>query len=116
MMPPPFAVMVIVRVPVAARLPAVTVMVELPDPGAAMGLELKVAVWELPSPEAERVIAELKPPEMAVVIVAVPDELLAIVIAPGEAAIEKPATPEVTVSETVAVCVSPPPVPVIVML
>lgn len=102
--------------PVEAFRPTVTVIVDVPDPGAAMELGLKVTVCEPPCPEADRLIAELKLPEMAVVIVAVPEEFLATVIEAGDAERVKPAvTPEVTVSETVAVCVSPPPVPVIVM-
>ena len=82
-----------------------------------MELGLKVTVWALPCPEADKVMAESKVPETAVVIFAVPDAFLATVTEAGEAEIVKPAvTPEVTVSETVAVRVNPPPVPVIVML
>jgi hypothetical protein len=82
-----------------------------------MELGVNVTVWAFPCPEAVRVIAELKLPEIAVVIVAVPLPRLATVITAGEAETLKPdVTPEVTVSETVAVWVSPPPVPVIVML
>ena len=60
-------------------------MVEEPDPGAAMELGLKVTVRPLPSPEAEREMAELKPPETAVVTVEAPEDLLATVMEPGEA-------------------------------
>jgi hypothetical protein len=42
--PPPLAVMVILWFPSAALLPTLTVMVEVPEPGAAMLLELKVTV------------------------------------------------------------------------
>jgi len=42
--PPPFAVMVIVWSPSVALLPTLTVIVEVPDPGAAMLLGLKVTV------------------------------------------------------------------------
>jgi hypothetical protein len=38
-----------------------------------MELGLKVTVCAFPCPEADKEIAELKPPETAVVIVAVPD-------------------------------------------
>jgi hypothetical protein len=115
--PPPVAVMVIVRFPVEALRPTLTVIVDVPDPGEAMELGLKVTVCELPCPEAESVIAELKLPEIAVVMVEVPEPLRATVIAAGEAETLKPAvTPEVTVRDTVVVCVNPPPVPVIVML
>jgi hypothetical protein len=82
-----------------------------------MELGLKVTVWPVPCPEADSVIAELKPPETAVVMVAVPDAFLATVSVVGEAEMVKLAAGgAVIVSETVVVCVSPPPVPVIVML
>jgi len=81
-----------------------------------MELGLKVTVCALPCPEAERVTAELKLPVMAVVMVDVPVPLRTTVMVAGEAETLKPdVTPEVTVRETVAVCVNPPPVPVIVM-
>ena len=53
-------------------LPTVTVMVELPDPGAGIGSGLKLTVVPDGTPEAERVTALLKPPLMVVVIVTVP--------------------------------------------
>ena len=91
-------------------------MVEVPEPGAAMELGLKVTVWALPCPEADNLIAELKLPVTAVVIAALPDALLATVIEVGEAETVKPAgAAAVTVSETVAVCVRFPSVPVMVM-
>lgn len=94
-----------------------TVIVDEPEPGAAMEPGLNVTVWPLPCPEAEKEIAELKLPVTAVVMVAVPDEFLATVIEVGEAETAKPAgAVEVTVSEMVAVCITPPlPVPVMVM-
>jgi hypothetical protein len=116
-LPPPDAVIVTVWLPVAARLPTVTVIVEVPDPGAAILLGLKETLLLLPSPEADKLTAELKLPVIVVVTVILPDELLATVIDPGDAETLSPAvTPEVTVRETVVVCVTPPPVPVIVML
>jgi hypothetical protein len=116
-LPPPDAVIVTVWLPVAARLPTVTVIVEVPDPGAAILLGLKETLLLLPSPEADKLTAELKLPVIVVVTVTLPDELLATVIDPGDAETLSPAvTPEVTVRETVVVCVTPPPVPVIVML
>lgn len=82
-----------------------------------MDLGLKVTVRLLPCPDADREIALLKPPETAVAMVEAPDEFLATVIEVGEAETVKPAdTAEVTVSWTVAVWVSPPPVPVTVMV
>lgn len=95
-------------------LPTLTVMVEVPDP--VMELGLKVTVWPLPCPEADKVIAEPKVPVTAVVIVEVPDAFLATVMLEGEAETVKPAvTDEVTVRETVVVWVRLPLVPVIVM-
>ena len=90
-------------------------MVDVPDPGAAMELGLKVTVWAFPCPVADKVIAELKLPVTAVVIAALPDALLATVIEVGEAETVKPAG-TVTMSETVAVWVRLPSVPVMVML
>jgi hypothetical protein len=99
-----------------AFLPTLTVMVDVPAPGAAMELGVKVTVWLLPCPAADRVIAELKLPETVVVIFDVPDPFLATVMEPGAAERVKPAVAaEVTVSVTVVVWVRPPPVPVIVM-
>ena len=46
--PPPVAVMVIVWFPIAEFLPTLTVIVEVPVPGAAMELGLKVTVCPLP--------------------------------------------------------------------
>jgi hypothetical protein len=81
-----------------------TVIVDVPVPGAAMEPGLKVTVWVLPCPEADKVIAELKLPEIVVVIVDVPEEPLTTVSDVGEADMLKPAvTPAVTVSETAVV-------------
>ena len=92
-------------------------MVDVPDPGAASELGLKVTARPLPCPEADKLIAELNPPETAVVMVDVPVPFLATVIEVGEAdTVKARLTVEDTVSETVAVWVIPPPVPVIVML
>jgi hypothetical protein len=107
---------VIVWFPSAAFLPTVTVMVEVPEPGAAMELGLKVTVWALPCPVAENVIAALKPPETAVVIVAAPVPLLATVIVVGDALTVKLRVAAVTFSETLAVSVVLPEIPFTVML
>ncbi len=48
------------------------VMVELPEPGAGIGLGLKLTVVPEGMPEADRVMSLSKPPLMAVVIVEVP--------------------------------------------
>jgi hypothetical protein len=65
--------MVIVRFPVRERLPTVTVMVEVPEPGAAMELGLKLTLLPVPSPDADNAMAESKPPEIFVVIVTLPE-------------------------------------------
>ena len=102
--PPPVAVMVIVRVPVVALDPTLTVIVELPLPGAATELGLKVTVFELPSPDADKVMAALKLPEAVVVIVDVPELPRATVKDVGEAESAKLAgDEEVTISDTVVV-------------
>jgi hypothetical protein len=100
-----------------ARLPTLTVIVDDPEPGAAMGFTLKVTVCWLPSPEADKVTAESKPFNAAVVIVDVPDDPLTTVIEVGEALLLKSApAAAVTVRETDVCCVMPPPVPVIVIV
>ena len=71
--PPPVPVTVIGYVPGAAVPATVRVITEEPEPGAAIGLTLKDAVTPVGSPEAERVIAELKLSFAAVVIVEVPE-------------------------------------------
>lgn len=65
---------VTVEVPTAAVLLAVNVNVELPEPGAAIDVGLKLAVTPAGSPLAESDTAELKPPETVVetVVVFVP--------------------------------------------
>ena len=70
--PPPLALIVTVEVPVVAVLLAVNVSVELPEPGAASDVGLKLAVTPAGSPLAESDTAELKPPETVVEIVLVP--------------------------------------------
>lgn len=97
-----------------ALLPIVIVIVELPAPVIEPGL--KCTELLLPSPDADKLIAELKPPVTALVIVTLPELLLAMLIVVGEALMEKPAVVLVTVSETVVVCVVVPEVPVTVML
>ena len=97
--------------PTAVDRPTVSVMVEDPEPGAAIDAGLNAAVVPAGSGDVLRAIAELKPPETVVVIVLVP-------LAPwpetevGEAAMVNPDT----VRETVAVCVVPRPVPVTVIV
>src|SRR5579885_2206277 len=66
--PPPFAVTVILWVPTEMLGPTLIDMVEVPLPGAGMVLGLKLAPLKL----AVSAIDELKPPVAAVVIVEVP--------------------------------------------
>ena len=71
--PPPVPVITIEYVPVAVVEATVNVATEVPDPGAAMGLVPKPTVTPLGWPDADKVMAALKPPETAVVIVEVPE-------------------------------------------
>ena len=71
-MPPPFPVTVIGYVPVGVLAPTVMVIVELPEPGAGIVLGLKLTVVPDGMPEADRLIALLKPPQTVVVMVEAP--------------------------------------------
>ena len=70
--PPPVPVMVMVEVPATAVEATVSVSLDEPDPGAAMDAGLKLAVTPVGNPDADNAIAELNPPETAVVRVEVP--------------------------------------------
>jgi len=111
--PPPTPVTVIGYVPSAAPLSTVKVNVELPLPGAAIGLGANPAVTPLGTPVALSVIAELKPPLIVVVIVDVPDDPCATLTALGDAEIVKSGW--VTTRVTDVVCVPPPPIAVTVI-
>jgi len=76
-----------VYVPVLARLFTVTLMVDVPEPGAGIDDGVKLTVTRDGWPLALRLIAELKPPETAVVIVELPELPLATEIDAGEALI-----------------------------
>ena len=65
------------------------VIVELPEPGAGIGLGLKLTVVPEGTPDADRVMALLNPPLMVVVIVDVPWLPCATLTAAGEADIAK---------------------------
>lgn len=96
--------------PPAVDDPIVSVMVEDPEPGATIDAGLNATVVPVGSPLALKATAELKPPETAVVTVDVP-----LLPCPAETEVGEPAkvnAATVTVRETVAVCVRPPPVPV----
>jgi len=71
-MPPPLPATVMGYVPGTVLLPTVMVMVELPPPGAGIGFGLKLTVVPDGIPEADNVMALLKPPLIVVVIVDVP--------------------------------------------
>ena len=113
--PPPLPVIVMVWFPSLALLPTLTVMVDVPEPGVAIELGLKVTVWAVPCPEADRLIAALKPPETTVVMVAVPELPRATLIDVGDALMVKFGLVPVTVRETVVVSTVLPEVPVTVM-
>src|SRR5579871_762454 len=115
--PPPVPVTVMLYVPVAVVDATVMVMVELPDPGAAIEVGLKPTVTPEGWPLADNEMAELNPPDTVVEMLEVPllpctteRELgLALMVKFGLAAL-------LTVRATVAVCVMLSPVPVTVML
>ncbi len=70
--PPPVPVTVIVYVPVAVVDATAIVIVDVPEPGAAIDVGLKLTVTPVGWPDAVSAIAELNPPDTAVVIVEVP--------------------------------------------
>jgi hypothetical protein len=103
-------------VPVAVVEATVMVMVELPEPGAAIDAGTKPTVTPVGWPVADKATAELKPPEMATVTVDVPLLPNATDAEAGEAEIVKLGTAAgVTVRVKVVECISPPPEPVTVI-
>ena len=72
-MPPPVAVTVTVAAPTAAVELADRVRVEDPEPGAAIEVGLNPAVTPEGRPEVDNDTAELKPPDMVVDIVELPE-------------------------------------------
>lgn len=70
--PPPVPVTVIGYEPGVTVEATAMVIVDVPEPGAGRGVALSVTVTPAGWPLAERVIAELKPPETTVVMVDVP--------------------------------------------
>ena len=93
----------------------VMVIVDDPDPGAAIDVGLKPTVTPAGWPEADNPTAASNPPETAEVIVDVPLEPWATETEPGEGEMLKVAV-EVTVKVTVFWFVMSPPVPVTVIV
>jgi hypothetical protein len=107
-------VIVIGKVPVGAFLATVRVKCDVPEPVMELGLKLPVTPDGMPV--ADKVTAEAKPPATVNVTTANP-------LCPrsrdpdvGETEmLKEPVVAAVTVSDTVAVCVIPPPLPVTVI-
>jgi hypothetical protein len=99
--------------PTAVDVPTVTVRVEFPEPGDAIDAGLNAAVTPVGKPDAVSATADLKLPEIAVVMVLVP-------FAPGATVSNGVAAEIVNVAGAVIfritkdVCVTPPPVAVTV--
>ncbi len=92
---PPVPVTVIVYVPVAVVEATAILIVEVPEPGAAMDVGLKLTVTPVGWPLALNATAELKPPDTPVVIVDVPLPPCTTETDAGEAEIEKVGVVEV---------------------
>ena len=102
--------------PVAVDDATAIVIVDEPDPGAAIDVGLKETVTPDGWPEAESATALLNPPETAVEIVEVPFPPCATETDVGDAAIVKfGVAAAVTVREIDVAWVTPPPVPVSVI-
>jgi hypothetical protein len=115
--PPPVPVIVIVYLPVAVFEATFRVTLEAPVPGAAMGVGLKPTVTPVGWPLAVKAMAELKLLMAVVVMVDVPLLPWTTETEPGDAPMLKlGGGAAVTVSEIVAFCVTPPPVPVMVIV
>jgi len=92
------------------------VMVEVPEPGAAMDGGTKLTVTPVGCPVADKATAELNPPKMPVLMVDEPLLPCTTDAEAGDAEIVKSGVPaEFTVNVTVAVRVRLPPEPVTVI-
>jgi hypothetical protein len=101
-------------VPAATVEGTVKVAVELPLPGAAIDVGLKLTVTSTVAPLEDNATGELNPFSSAVVIVEVAEPPADALTEVGAAEIVKSGA-GVTVKFTVVLCVSPPPVPVMVI-
>src|SRR5215469_10721211 len=99
--PPPLPVTVMLYVPTAVLLPTTIAMVDEPEPGAAIGVGLKLTVVPEGTPLADRLMLLLKPPLTVVVIVELILPPCPTLTEAGEALIEKLGV--VTVSMTYVV-------------
>jgi hypothetical protein len=112
--PPLVPVIVIGKVPVGAFLATVRVKCDVPEPVMETGLKLPVTPDGMPV--ADKVTAESKPPATVEVTTANPLWPRSRSPDVGETEmLKEPVVAAVTVSDTVAVCVIPPPVPVTVI-
>jgi hypothetical protein len=103
-------------VPVGAVLETVRVKSDVPEPGALIGLGLKLPVTPEGKPVAESEIAELNPPETAVVTTTYPLRPWSREPDVGETeTVNAAVAGAVTVRETVVVSTVLPLVPVMVM-
>ena len=102
-------------VPAAVLLPTAIVILEVPEPGAGIGLGLKLTVVPEGTPLADRLMALLKPPLTVVVMVELPWTPCATLTEVGAALMVKLGG-VVTVSVTLVVCWIPPPLPVTVIV
>ena len=102
--------------PIVVVEATVMVMVELPEPGDAMDVGLKLTVTPAGCPVADKATAELNPPDTAVVIVEVPLLPKPTVTEASDPEMVKSGTGTgFTVSVTVVVFERPPPEPVTVI-
>jgi len=115
-LPPPVPVMVTLKDPILVPAPTVILIVDVPEPGAAMLAGAKVTLTPGGKPDADRAIAELKLPVTAVVMVEVPEPPQAAVSELGEAAREKSALAAAVTAKTKLAVTEETPLPLAVMV